>query len=82
MLHYDIAGNMAFQGTIRFEVLCIRHIGSNKWKRALAGWKPALRWFGGLATGDCFEDAEDGIAAGEGDEGEEAVGTVFADGFD
>ncbi len=67
MLHYDIAGDMAFQGTIRFEVLCISHIGSNEWKRALAGWKPALRGFGGLATGDCFEDAEDGIAAGQGD---------------
>ena len=29
-----------------------------------------------------FQDAVDGIAAGQGDEGEDAIGAVFADGFD
>src|SRR5208337_5362809 len=41
-----------------------------------------LQWFGGSPIRDEVEDAVDGIAAGQGDEGEDAVGAVFADGFD
>src|SRR5208337_4194053 len=41
-----------------------------------------LQWFGGSPIRDEFEDAVDGIAAGQGGEGEDAVGAVFADGFD
>jgi len=45
-------------------------------------WTTRRRPLRGFAAGDCLQDAEDGIAAGEGDEGEETVGAVFADGFD
>ena len=37
---------------------------------------------GGSSTRNHFQDAIDGIAAGQGDQDEDAVGAVFADGFD
>src|ERR1700756_1143333 len=40
-----------------------------------------LSGFGGGAAGDELQDAIDGVAAAEGDESEEAVGAIFADGF-
>jgi hypothetical protein len=41
-----------------------------------------LDGFGGGAAGDEFQDTVDGVAAGESDESEEAVGAIFAHGFD
>ncbi len=43
---------------------------------------PALHGFGRSAAGDEFQEAEGGIAAGQSDQGEIAVGGVFTNGFD